>query len=192
LYPCELDHIAHAVRRRRSEFSTGRWLSRRSLVELGIPARPIPVGPAREPVWPSGVVGSLTHSSSTCIVVLGFSHAYQGIGVDLELSGPADSELADIVVSPSEPPEYRLAKSLTLVFSAKESVFKCLYPVCHTSLDFHDIDIALDRSAATFSAAVQGNRVSAAQLTRAVGYFATAEQGVLTLFAMPQLTTAFV
>ena len=56
--------VAGAVASRQREFAGGRTCARRALLRLGHAAQPIPVGACRAPVWPHGVVGSITHCSS--------------------------------------------------------------------------------------------------------------------------------
>ena len=54
--------IDRAVESRRREFITGRRCARRALADLGFPLAPILRGPNREPLWPAGVVSSITRS----------------------------------------------------------------------------------------------------------------------------------
>jgi 4'-phosphopantetheinyl transferase EntD len=61
LIPAEVAVISRAVEKRRREFQTVRHCARRALDELGLPPAAIPPGGHREPLWPPGVVGSLTH-----------------------------------------------------------------------------------------------------------------------------------
>jgi 4'-phosphopantetheinyl transferase EntD len=61
LFPEEEAMVARAVGKRRREFSTARACARDALVELGEPPQAIPTGPKGEPLWPPGVVGSITH-----------------------------------------------------------------------------------------------------------------------------------
>jgi 4'-phosphopantetheinyl transferase EntD len=37
---------------------------------LGLPERPIPMGRDRAPVWPEGVVGSISHSDAFCLAAV--------------------------------------------------------------------------------------------------------------------------
>jgi 4'-phosphopantetheinyl transferase EntD len=53
--------ISRAVEKRRRDFRTVRHCSRRALRELGVPPTAVAPGERRKPVWPPGVVGSLTH-----------------------------------------------------------------------------------------------------------------------------------
>jgi len=43
------------------EFESGRAYAKRALAMLGICKVDLPIGPSRSPVWPTGVVGSITH-----------------------------------------------------------------------------------------------------------------------------------
>jgi hypothetical protein len=61
LFPEKEAVISRAVDKRRREFQTVRHCARRALRELGVPPAAVLPGERREPVWPPGVVGSLTH-----------------------------------------------------------------------------------------------------------------------------------
>lgn len=60
-FPDEADLIARAVEGRRNEFLTGRRCAHEALTLLGFPPAPLLSGPRREPLWPAGAVGSITH-----------------------------------------------------------------------------------------------------------------------------------
>lgn len=61
LFPAEAAVISRAVDKRRREFQTVRHCTARASGELGVPPAAILPGEHREPIWPPGVVGSLTH-----------------------------------------------------------------------------------------------------------------------------------
>ena len=185
LPPVERQFIERAVDRRRREFSTGRWLAREGLKRLGIPPQAIPSGAMREPVWPSAMVGSLTHSGLVCAFVGGLAADFDSVGLDLELSPPPKTELARLIISPSEPPAYRESDTLRLAFSAKEAVYKCLYPVCRSMFDFQDIDLRIDFPAGTFSAHPRNGMGAPEAAERGHGMFELWEGGVVTLFTLP-------
>jgi 4'-phosphopantetheinyl transferase EntD len=178
----ELEAVAAAVLSRRSEFSTGRWLARRALGELSLPSLPIPAGRARQPVWPDGAVGSISHSGTVCAAIVGRAQDYRGVGLDLELVDGLEADLADIVLAPCEPPGYREARLLRLVFSAKESVYKCLYPLRGVFIDFHDVQIAIDERHETFAAVPLAE--SAAGARHGVGRFVLGKHCVATVFTI--------
>jgi len=186
LYPAEQRSIERAVDKRRHEFSTGRWLARAGLRDLGFPDQPILAGGAREPLWPPGVVGSITHSAAVCAVLFGLSRDYRSVGIDLELSQLSHEGFAAMLLTPEERPGIRSMDELRLVFSAKEAVYKAAYPLCRTFLDFQDVVIRLDRSSRTFRAVARNEAAAAAGLERGQGLFEIDNGGTATLFAIEE------
>ena len=71
LLPPEAQAIDHAVPKRRREFTAGRTAARRACARLGVWAGALPVAADRTPVWPEGVVGSISHSDLSCAVLAG-------------------------------------------------------------------------------------------------------------------------
>lgn len=186
LYPEENCAIQRAVDRRRFEFSTGRWLARQGMRRLGEPASAVPCGPAREPCWPPGIVASLSHSASNCALVMGRREQYRGIGLDLELSDAPKDDLARLIVSPTEPREYCRGAMLRLVFSAKESIYKCLYPITGLFVDFHHIEVVFDHHNLTFTGRSLDKAAPPELLEAGAGQFRATETGALTLFTIPE------
>lgn len=182
LAPAELQAVSAAVHSRRSEFSTSRWLARRALQELSLPSLPIPAGPARQPVWPDGAVGSISHSGTVCAAMVGRAQEYRGVGLDLELVDGLEAELADIVLAPCEPAGYREGHLLRLVFSAKESVYKCLYPLRGVFIDFQDVQIVIDERHETFAAVPLADSATGAR--HGAGCFALGKHCVATVFTI--------
>jgi 4'-phosphopantetheinyl transferase EntD len=186
LLPAELAYIERAVEGRRNEFSTGRWLARQALGALGVPSAAILQGAAREPIWPAGVVGSVTHSSSVCAVVLASERHYRGIGLDLELSAAPSRDLAHLILAPEEPAEYQVPHMLRLVFSAKEAIYKCIFPLCRSFVDFLDVAIHLEPAGRTFSAVPAAGRSAPAELSQGTGLYEWNHEGAAALFAIPK------
>jgi len=184
LYASELASVDQAVKCRRNEFSTGRWLARQALVEIGVAAQPIPVATTREPIWPAGTIGSVTHSESRCAVIVGLGCDHSSVGIDLETTAVPES-IADSIIGPSEPRSHSALPLLQLIFSAKESVFKCLYPLYRTFLDFHDIAITLDRNGKAFSASFVSLACPKTNIAHGIGLYEMGAGTVLTLFLIP-------
>lgn len=123
-----------AVPRRRREFALGRTATRRALASLGIEPQAIPRGPQREPQWPTGVVGSITHTAGWAIAAVARADTCGGVGIDLEHRDAWFEGLADEIAFGPEadrlralPPSERPAATLEL-FAAKESVYKAFFP----------------------------------------------------------------
>ena len=139
LFEEERSFVARAAPARIRDFARGRWCARRSLAGLGLPAVAIPVGADRQPVWPRGVVGSITHTRGLVAAVAARSGAIVGLGIDAEEHAVLEPEVRAFVLTPSEPSD---GGRIDLVrFSAKESVFKALHPGLGRWIDFHDVEV---------------------------------------------------
>jgi enterobactin synthetase component D len=138
--------LERAVPRRRSEFVAGRRCAARALEPYlardaggtGIIGR----RPDRSPIWPAGLVGSITHTE--CYAAAAVSGSMRGVGLDSELL-LRDEQAAEIAAAVGSDQEIRRAATefsacdrlgLTVLFSAKESLFKCLFPVACVWFDF--------------------------------------------------------
>jgi len=152
LLPEETPVVAQAVEKRRREFATGRLCARRALARLGV--RPVAIlpGPGGEPVWPEGVVGSITHCAGYRAAAVAWADDVPSIGIDAEPHHPLPEGVLDAVASADE--QHRLRR-LTLtdphvhwdrvLFSAKESVYKAWYPLAGAMLDYDEADLTLQR-----------------------------------------------
>jgi 4'-phosphopantetheinyl transferase EntD len=118
--------VARAVPKRRHEFASGRACARDALTQLGHPPAPLLPGPDRVPLWPAGVVGSISHSATCAWAAVARSQDLLSIGVDLEGDAPLDPELWPLVATPPELPGATGA-SMKRLFCAKEAAFKCWF-----------------------------------------------------------------
>ena len=88
LFPQERSYLERAVEGRRAEFATVRFCARRALGGLGLD-RPVMVpGPHREPSWPDGVVGAMTHCEGYRAAAVAWARDADAIGIDAELVLP--------------------------------------------------------------------------------------------------------
>lgn len=137
LHPLEEQALGEAVsQKRRGDFLVGRAAARRALESVGFPVvTPVLRGENREPLWPVGVVGSISHSSGVGIAAVAWQQDVPAIGVDIqEVEERYTDELIARFADPDEfdwvrsDPALRTERAVKL-FSAKESVFKALYPI---------------------------------------------------------------
>ena len=152
------DHLASAVAKRKAEYLAGRYLARRVLAELGHQDFDLLRGEKREPLWPAGIAGAISHNVDTALCAAKPESGAGGVGIDVETQIPLAraEELWTGIVSEEEcqwlrqrPQPFNLL--LTLVFSAKESLFKALYPQVRCYFDFLDARIiGVDMQAQTF------------------------------------------
>lgn len=142
--------LAAATPARRAEFLAGRWCARSALGRAGMHPQAAPgIGPDRAPAWPAGFVGAITHSQGEAWAVVAPDSRLRGIGIDLEraLEAGAARELEPVLRAPGESlpevrgatgPEWSEAQRLALLFSAKESFYKCVAPLGGSALGFAD------------------------------------------------------
>ena len=147
--------LGGAVLKRRREFTAGRTCARSALERLGTPVSSLLRGPAREPLWPSGVVGSITHCESYCAAAVAYQERFAGIGIDAEVNEPLPEGTLKLVARPEELERLgRLpAGSLCwdrLLFSIKESVYKTWYPLTKSWLGFEEASVTIDSDRQTF------------------------------------------
>ncbi|MGW8552855.1 4'-phosphopantetheinyl transferase family protein [Streptomyces tubercidicus] len=179
MFPEELAQVANAVPKRQREFGTVRGCARRALAELGFPPAPLLPGPNREPQWPAGVVGAMTHCDGYRAVAVARTAEVRTIGLDAEPNLPVnDPGVVDLVTLPEERTQLRRLVALQpevcwdrLVFSAKESVYKAWFPLTRRWLDFEEALLTLDPTNSTFTAQllVPGPVVDGRELTEFSG-----------------------
>lgn len=172
-HPAFPGEVVQGVPKRLAEFRAGRAAARLALAELGLPDRPIPAAPDRAPIWPQGLQGSITHSDSLCLAVIG---RLRGIGADLEEAEPLDEGLRDAVLRPEEAAATPLEAKL--IFSAKEAAYKAQYALSRQLFDFQMLTVALDGP--TFTARFTGEvppfpagRVLHGRWAKVAGHFLT-------------------
>jgi len=184
LRPAELPATVRMSPRRLREFTAGRAHARAALGQLGLRAPEVAVLPDRSPLWPAGFVGSISHAGPLALAVAAPATALQAIGIDLEPAVPLDAELVPRVCRPEElgqlatsPAPLKLAK---LIFSAKESVYKCIAPLTGIFLEFEDVEIVFEPGEPRFRArghgpatALLGPATLAGAFAEAGGYWLT-------------------
>ncbi len=169
----EIPLAAPMVEKRRQEFMAGRAHARVALKALGVMPQAIPVGSSRAPIWPAGFVGSISHAGELVAAVAAPARLMAGIGVDLEPATPLADDLLERVCLPDElarlrheaqqAPDRGPAHAAKLIFSAKESVYKCIAPRLGIFLEFADLEILPDRHQQEFSTrghGPTGNRIA--------------------------------
>lgn len=165
--------VEKAVLRRRRQFAAGRVLGRELMERLGIATGPLLRGEDRVPLWPAGVVGSLSHTEDVVMVAVagggvdGEASAVRALGLDVEADVPLEEELRASVLTErelawlDEQPQAERGALAKLVFSAKEAVYKAQYTFSRTMLDFHEVELVVLPDAPVFEARLPDKVVEA-------------------------------
>ncbi|HEU5076027.1 MAG TPA: 4'-phosphopantetheinyl transferase superfamily protein [Polyangiaceae bacterium] len=154
LFDSEEPVVAQAVEKRKWEFRAGRHCARSALGELGLPQAAIPSGPDRAPLWPAGVVGSITHTGAGAqayaAAVVARAREVRALGLDAERAEPLAENLEPRVLTAGEQAfvgtfrERERGLMAMLHFSAKEAFYKCQYPLTQRFLGFHDVEVTFE------------------------------------------------
>ncbi|MFL0800596.1 MAG: 4'-phosphopantetheinyl transferase superfamily protein [Agarilytica sp.] len=137
------ESLKKAVVKRKSEFLAGRVLSSLVLRELGVSETEILIGKHRNPLWPRGTLGSISHAGDTVLAAVTLDETVSAIGIDIEevMDAETASNIHGSIVNEEELMLMEeigipFEQMLTLVFSAKESFFKAAYPSVGEYFDF--------------------------------------------------------
>jgi 4'-phosphopantetheinyl transferase EntD len=194
LYPEEAAMVEAAVAKRRREFSTARRCAHEALAKLGVPGAPLLSGKNREPLWPDGIAGSITHCQGYRAAVVAHQQDLASVGIDAEPHAPLPDGVLGVIALPQE--AVRLAELAAadqgrcwdrLLFCAKESVYKAWFPLARRWLGFHEADIVIDPDAGTFSATllVPGPQLGGTTVDGFTGRFVVGNGLALTAVAVP-------
>jgi 4'-phosphopantetheinyl transferase EntD len=156
-FEIEEQTLGRAVLKRRREFRAGRAYARAALSILGVEPCSIPVGERRQPVWPPGIVGSITHTDRLSFAIAARSVDFRALGIDLEEDAVLDPGLIALVCRTEEregdggsgPGGVDRAK---LLFVIKEAFYKAYFPVTGAFLEFEDVSVTIDMHDRSFYA----------------------------------------
>lgn len=88
------------------EFESGRAYAKRALSMLGIDNVDLPIGLNRSPVWPAGIVGSITHvrysDAGMYAAAIARTDVVLAVGIDLEIEDSLDPQVWPYVLTQRE------------------------------------------------------------------------------------------
>ncbi|WP_408642442.1 4'-phosphopantetheinyl transferase family protein [Sinorhizobium chiapasense] len=110
----------------------------------------------RAPLWPFGVVGSISHSLSECGAVAGRSSSVLALGLDIEDDEPLGADLLPIICTPTEMERSGSSSRFgpKLIFVIKEAVYKSSAPSTGAFLDFQDVCVRTNDESGSFEAEI--------------------------------------
>jgi 4'-phosphopantetheinyl transferase EntD len=154
LYPDEAAQMQGAVETRLREFATARTCARLAIAKLGLPTARILRGAWREPIWPRGVVGSITHCRGYRAAAVAKQRDILTLGIDAEPDEQLPPGILEQVAVAPERAWVATARPGVhwdrLLFSAKESVFKAWFPLARDWLGFEQAVVSFHPTECTF------------------------------------------
>lgn len=190
------ENIQNAYPKRQSSFYSGRQCAERALAELGQSQR-IEIGQLREPLWPKGVLGSITHTSQVAMAVAVQTNTIKGIGIDLEPVLDEDSAKAIYESVLSDVEKQKLddwavtsglteLEAITLIFSVKESFYKGIFKQVNRILEFSAIEIeSIEQGIIRFRLNEQSLIELYPETTLFDGHFVAAHSHVVSCVVLP-------
>jgi len=175
LLPGEEGTIARAGALRRDEYARGRQCARTALAAFGIQGFAVKAGICREPVWPDGLVGSITHCEGYCAAAVAHADCFAGLGIDCEPHRPLPAGVCRSIYRDEELRDLTTDGTVCwdkVIFSAKEAAFKAVFPITRNWIDFLDVVVQIDTERRVFHVTAVHARVrEAAPLSRLMGRF---------------------
>jgi 4'-phosphopantetheinyl transferase EntD len=153
----ELSCVSHCANERIEQFAAGRLCARLALEAIGVAGFSLLSAPDRQPLWPAGVTGSITHTAGYAAAVVGHRGALSSLGIDSEVVAEVHEELWPGITAPGELARLRALPAAAgrahaaVLFAAKEAFYKSQFPLTGEWLLFDDvvIEIAADGNGET-------------------------------------------
>ena len=104
------------------------------LHQLGAERAAIPRAEDRRPLWPAGIVGSISHTRQHAVAAVAHAADIRGLGLDIENSAPLKTPLLTRILTPLEQAQQAASPLVgdvprcKLTFVAKEALFKSINP----------------------------------------------------------------
>lgn len=161
----QLEHplkIAQARVERKNEYLCGRVLAQAVLNHHFGLDQPITSMHEPLPIWPTHVLGSISHSQNKLIVALSSHAVYLGVDIEHWVTSEFAKESAHLILTPSElnlwsckaTKFFDFSRYVSLIFSVKESLYKAVYSTAKQYIDFLEasiVDINFDNQTLTLA-----------------------------------------
>lgn len=151
-----LPEEARSIRARqpamRRASGAARWIAHGLLADIGFDDFAIPRTPSGAPLWPDGITGSFAHDDEMAVAAVAPVSHIGSLGIDVEPAHPLPDDLVALVATGADVTDAvdrRLAGRV--LFSAKEAVYKAVYPLDRQILGYEDITVDLNTGLATTS-----------------------------------------
>lgn len=148
----EYSSINNSVDKRKNEYIAGRILTKKALNQLHFDHYDLLPGKDRQPLWPPGITGSISHNNSYVCTAVSLLKYYEGIGIDVEEDEHIDASQHNIIFTKNELVWIESLNNVNqeniykIIFSAKESLYKCIFPIVKKYIDFKQVEMQVDLS----------------------------------------------
>ena len=152
------ERIKKAVHKRQAEYLAGRLCATQALIALNFENPIVHTADDRVPIWPAGTFGSITHTKGIAAAIAGLQDRATGVGIDVEklMKDSQETKLQTHILRDDESTQFhelgkQVTHPLSVIFSAKESIYKALYPFVKKYFGFDKAKlIAFNETVLTF------------------------------------------
>lgn len=144
------DRVRKSVQARRADYLAGRVCAQAALTLIQKGTESVATGLGGEPLWPEGVVGSVSHSVSLAAAsVTADAHVF-AIGLDIQAPASRSAKISLCNIASIRADLGRISLPLNseikpilpeLLFSARESFFKAFYPVKKLRIGYEAVEL---------------------------------------------------
>ena len=177
--------MANAVGKRRRQFASGRHAARTAVQRLAGITPPIPRDARGRPVWPAGIVGSISHTETLAAAAVA-ADSVRGIGIDVEDSNRlarSRPRLLEKLFTPSERTRpWADSREGVVRFSAKEAAYKAVNPLVGRFIGFREVEAEIDWRRSMFRVRYVGSHGPNRLLDSGYGRFRFYDGQVVTIF----------
>jgi 4'-phosphopantetheinyl transferase EntD len=146
IHPQENIHVERSTEKRRREFALGRACARAAMTNLGHGDAVIAKGEDGAPLWPPGVIGSITHTQGYAAALIAESRKFAGVGIDAERLGVVTKDLWPRLFTAVEQEFLKVQSEpwlfSSIVFCAKEASYKAWAQ--KGALTFRETEVSLE------------------------------------------------
>jgi len=192
LHPDEIPATSTMAVSRRLEYTAGRIAARAAMSQFSVYNKPVITGQDRAPIWPTGLVGSISHTKDYCIAAIAHSNDIHIMGIDIEPNRPLDAVLTYEICNSTErgwlaqQPACQQGTFARLIFSAKECTYKCQYMLTRKLFGFKALNIKIDLATTSFCATFTHPVSLFPTGYRLTGRFFTGQGIIMTTMAVKQ------
>ncbi len=147
IFPEEYLIVKNSIQKRKKEFIAGRTLAKLALESYGIENYPLLSGKNREPLWPDGIIGSISHTNTFACTVVTKNTTFSSVGIDIETLEHIHKNELELILTKFELDWISTIRSELqniihkIIFSVKESFYKCAFPIINRYIDFKQVDV---------------------------------------------------
>lgn len=179
------ESLASAAQVRKEDYVAGRLCAFKASSLLGLSLTKLPTHSDRTPIWPQNLCGSISHSKKLAVSCVSSTDHYFSLGIDAEELLDDHIDISEQVANSNELSLVENKLGLTVLFSAKEALYKAIYPIVKSFVDFKEVEMtAIDFAKKTFEIKALSENLLKLGLNHFQGSFQLIDNTIVTLITI--------